>query len=190
MYSQDLIDFDEEIEEEESIIHHVLDPQKILENVEDDTSRSPREFQEDLNEVYEGETYRYDRETNQTGWWARFKESWKRFWEEIFGAQRDASNSNIMEILLRIGGIVLLGLVIYFVVRAIMNDEGSWIFGRASDKGVVNGIDVENNIHETDFIALVKQAKDENNYRLAVRYYYLWVLKNLSTNQRAYRIRC
>ncbi|NER16070.1 hypothetical protein [Spongiivirga citrea] len=181
-YAQEVVEPDTE-EKEESILHHVKDPRSVLEDAEDNSARSPREFQEDLNEIYEGEEYRYDRETNPTGWWARFKESWRRFWDELFGAQRDASASGVVRILYWIGGIALLGLVIYFIVRAIMNDEGNWIFGRASDKGVVNAIDVETNIHETDFIALVKQAKEEKNYRLAVRYYYLWVLKNLSSKE-------
>ncbi len=180
--AQEVDELDAE-EIEESILDRVVDPRPLLEDVEDDSTRSSREFQEDLNEIYEGEEYRYDRETNPTGWWARFKEGWRRFWQELFDTRRDASASGVVRILYWIGGIALLGLVIYFIVRAIMNDEGSWIFGRASDKGIVNAGDVETNIHETDFIALVKQAKEEQNYRLAVRYYYLWVLKNLSSRE-------
>ncbi|MFP2996016.1 DUF4129 domain-containing protein [Spongiivirga sp. MCCC 1A20706] len=183
MFSQDIIEVDEDEEEETSIIHGVLNPQEILDNVEDDSARNPREFPEDLNELYKGEEYRYDRETNPTGWWARFKESWRRFWAELFDTRRNASNSNFITLLYWIGGIALLALVVYFIVRAIMNDEGNWIFGRASDKGVVNGVDVETNIHETDFVALVQQAKEEKNYRMAVRYYYLWLLKNMSNKE-------
>ena len=65
-------------------------------------------------------------------------------------------------------------------MKAIINKEGHWIFGKSSDKSIIPITDIENNIFETNFITLIKNAENNNNHRLAIRYYYLWLLKTLS----------
>ena len=62
-----------------------------------------------------------------------------------------------------------------------MNDEGKWVFGKSSDKNIIPVTDVENNIHVADFKQLITEAEKDNNYRLAIRYYYLWLLKGLTS---------
>jgi hypothetical protein len=64
-----------------------------------------------------------------------------------------------------------------------MNDEGSWVFGKSSDKNIIPVTDIENNIHITNFKSLIEEAEKNNNYRLAIRYYYLWLLKSLTENE-------
>ncbi len=64
-----------------------------------------------------------------------------------------------------------------------MNDEGNWIFGRKSDKNNINATDIETNIHQTDFYAMVEEALLNNDYRSAIRYYYLLSLKRLSDKE-------
>ena len=71
----------------------------------------------------------------------------------------------------------------FFIVKAIINKEGKWVFGKSSDKSIIPVTDIENNIYEADFKSLIASAEGENNYRLAIRYYYLWLLKNLSQSE-------
>lgn len=71
-------------------------------------------------------------------------------------------------------------MVVFFIAKAIINREGNWVFGKSSDKNIIPVTDVETNIHATDFKTLIKNAENDNNFRLAVRYYYLWLLKTLS----------
>ena len=61
-----------------------------------------------------------------------------------------------------------------------MNSEGKWVFGKASDKSIIPVTDIEANIHAADFKTLIASAEAEHNYRLAIRYYYLWLLKALT----------
>jgi hypothetical protein len=72
---------------------------------------------------------------------------------------------------------------VFFIVKAIINKEGTWIFGKSSDKRIIPVTDIENNIYDTDFKALIADAEKENNHRLAIRYYYLWLLKTLSEEE-------
>ena len=90
----------------------------------------------------------------------------------------------IVEVILKVTGILIIIFVIYKIVMALMNDDGNWIFGRKSDKVNINPIDIEQDIHQTNFETLISEAISKNNYRLAIRYYYLSVLKRLSEEKK------
>jgi len=64
-----------------------------------------------------------------------------------------------------------------------MNGEGSWVFGKSSDKKVINYEEIEKNIHLVDFEKLIKETLKNGENRLAIRYYYLWLLKIMSAKQ-------
>ena len=42
---------------------------------------------------------------------------------------------------------------------------------------------VEENIHTIDFKEIIQQSKSNKEYRLTIRYYYLWLLKSLSDKE-------
>ena len=85
------------------------------------------------------------------------------------------------DLAIKIGGVLLFIIVIYFIFRAIINKEGAWVFGKSSDKSIIPVTDIETNILATEFKHLIEEAEGNFNYRLAIRYYYLWLLKKLST---------
>jgi hypothetical protein len=62
----------------------------------------------------------------------------------------------------------------------LINKEGNWIFGRNSDKINIDVTALDENILETNYEALIQKAVQANNYRLAIRYYYLKTLKKLA----------
>jgi len=64
-----------------------------------------------------------------------------------------------------------------------MNGEGRWVFGKSSDKKVINYDEIEKNLHLVDFEKLIKEATKSGENRLLIRYYYLWLLKKLSEKE-------
>ena len=74
------------------------------------------------------------------------------------------------------------GFVIYLIVRLIINKEGQWVFSKNKKKIMVSEM-VEENIHTIDFKEIIHQAKANKEYRLTIRYYYLWLLKSLSDKE-------
>ncbi len=72
--------------------------------------------------------------------------------------------------------IVLLG-VIYLFVKIFLNKEIRWIFKRKTDSENADYNGNIENISEVNFKNLVEEAVEKEDYRLAVRYYYLWLLK-------------
>ena len=147
--------------------------------VVDQSNLTIREF-DNLTEKYNDDDFIYEQAINSAGWWTRFKQQLSDFFRDLFNIKNKGQASDLVDLLLQIGGIILFLLVVYFIFKAIVNKEGQWVFGKKSDKSIIPVTDVENNIHTTNFKQLIAQAEQTNNYRLAIRYYYLWLLKKLT----------
>lgn len=76
--------------------------------------------------------------------------------------------------------LILIAAVIYLVF-ILLNEGGNGLFtsGRNKKLDSIQEITSEN-IENADIHALIKSAESEGNFRLAIRYYYLLVLKTLS----------
>lgn len=74
-----------------------------------------------------------------------------------------------------------LAFAVLYLVYILFNEGGSGLFSTKQHKKI-NSYDeiTAENIENTDINFLIKNAESSNNYRLAIRYYYLLVLKNLS----------
>ncbi|WP_298534508.1 hypothetical protein [uncultured Algibacter sp.] len=70
---------------------------------------------------------------------------------------------------------------VLFLIYILVNEGGSRLFSTKKNK-TINSYDniTAENIEGTDINNLIKNAENNNDYRLAVRYYYLLVLKTLS----------
>ena len=152
----------------------------IQDSVYVDTDPMDKREYENLKEKYNEEDFIYERSVEQSGWWTRFKKWLSDFFKDLFDFQSDAEASDAVSTFINIFFIILFILVVFFIAKAIINKEGNWVFGKSSDKNIIPIIDVETNIHVTDFKALIQHAENDNNFRLAIRYYYLWLLKTLS----------
>ncbi|MCL5129720.1 DUF4129 domain-containing protein [Algibacter sp. L4_22] len=145
-----------------------------------DTASVEKRHFENLKTLYTGEDYVYDRTVESSGWWTRFKQWLSEFLRDFFKMKGEKQSSAFTDIALKIGAVVVILLVIFFIFKAVMNSEGKWVFGKGSDKNIIPVSDIEANIHATDFKTLIASAEAEHNYRLAIRYYYLWLLKDLT----------
>lgn len=145
--------------------------------------RKERTFREGFKEDYTGSDFDYEPKIKKEKTrWERFKE-WLFYWlSRLLSSEGSGGKVTGLVIAVRIVAFLALGLVVYFIARALLNKDGYWIFGKASKKIAVQEID-EQNIHEMDFGKLVDDAARGNNYRLSVRYYYLWLLKKLSDRE-------
>ena len=160
--------------------HTAVRLQTMQDSVYIDTEPIERRQYDDLKDKYSGNEFIYERTVENSGWWSRFKQWLSDFFKNLFDINSDARASDFTDTALKIFYIVIFLLVVYFIVKAIINKEGNWVFGKSSDKNIIPVVDVENNIHEADFKTLISKAESEDNYRLAIRYYYLWLLKTLS----------
>lgn len=74
-----------------------------------------------------------------------------------------------------------LAAAVIYLVYIIFNEGGSGLFGSKKNKPLNNFEDITaQNIENADIHTLIKNAEKVEDYRLAVRYYYLLILKTLS----------
>lgn len=138
-----------------------------------------RQF-DNVKEKYQDDEFMYERTEANAGWWTRFKQWLNDLVKNLFNLNDAGQASKATDIALKIGGVIIFLLVIYFIFKAMINDEGKWVFGKSSGKRLIPVTDIENNIYATDFKQLIAEAENNQNYRLAIRYYYLWLLKGLT----------
>lgn len=142
-----------------------------------------RSFTPGFGDKYKGDPeFTYETKVRAKTLWDRFWEAIGNFFDRLFSSGDKATTTSAFEIIMRILAFLIIGFVVYMIVRVILKKEGMWIFGRSGKK--ITGSDViTENIHELDFSQLTEETKRDGNYRLAVRYYYLWVLKKLSARE-------
>ena len=145
----------------------------------DDSNLIERRF-EDLQSKYDSKDFIYERSVETSGWWTRFKQWLSDVIKDLFNYENRREAEKTVDVLIRIAGVLLFLSVVYFIVRAILNKEGQWVFGKSSDRSVISAKDIEGNIQAVDLKALIREAEKQKNFRLAIRYYYLLLLKNLS----------
>ncbi|SEQ83953.1 hypothetical protein SAMN05421824_2451 [Hyunsoonleella jejuensis] len=76
---------------------------------------------------------------------------------------------------------IILAMAVVYLAYALLNEGGTGLFTSSKNKNIErhDAITAEN-IENTDIHTLINQAENDNDYRLAIRYYYLLVLKTLS----------
>ena len=142
-----------------------------------------RNFDENFQKNYTDKAFIYEVIPPTRTAWDDFKEALARFLRDLFGIAGEGISGKTIELIMKIiAGIVIL-IVIYLIVKAIMNKEGNWIFGKSSDKKIIEYTESERNIHTIPFEKLIQEAIANNNKRLATRYYFLWLLKKLTDKQ-------
>lgn len=146
----------------------------------DSLSYQTRKFN-NLKEKYSSEDFNYNEKISDvnSSAWERFWSAVGNFFEQLFNFGNSEKTLSGLELLMRILAVLIILFVIYMIVKIIINKEGGWIFSSSERKiKVIN--DVIENIHTIDFKTIINNALLNNNYRLAIRYYYLWLLKSLS----------
>ncbi|WP_310558188.1 DUF4129 domain-containing protein [Flavobacterium sp.] len=140
-------------------------------------------FAKNFKKKYTDPSFIYEFKTPEKNAWDRFKEWLANFFKNLFSFNDSKSAVNFVEILLRTIAILIVVAVIYMIVKAIMNKEGQWIFGKNSDRKIINYDEIEKNLHLVDFEKLIQKSLESGENRLAIRYYYLWMLKKMSEKQ-------
>ncbi len=145
------------------------------------TTIKQKKFEVDFQKKYNTEAYNYEPkiEKKETSAWDNFIAKCKAFLARLFSFSSTGVGFSFFEILLKIliySGIIW---VIYMIIKLILQQEGNWIFSRKNKKIIPNNLDSDN-IHTINFKETIATYKQNQEFRMATRYYYLWLLKSLS----------
>ncbi|MBL7788201.1 MAG: hypothetical protein JNL75_00040 [Chitinophagales bacterium] len=139
-----------------------------------------RKFDSNFKAKYNTDHFIYEPKVQKYSQWDQFKEWFFRWLREFFDLQDKNAASEWFEYLQYFLAFLLVTVVAFFIIKAIINKEGGWIFGRDSKTDTIDQHNVEEKLHLANFSELLTNAKRKNDYRLAIRFYYLWLLRKLS----------
>ncbi|MDI1316504.1 DUF4129 domain-containing protein [Flavobacterium sp.] len=129
---------------------------------------------------YKATEFQYEVVIAQKGAWERFEE-WLAYWfKKIFGLSSMDTSSKYVEYTLKTIAGLIVAYVIYLIVKIILNKEGQWIFGKSTTRKILTDEEIEKNLIYVDFEKLLQETLKNGDNRLAIRYYYLWLLKRLA----------
>ncbi|MFK7749282.1 MAG: DUF4129 domain-containing protein [Kordia sp.] len=159
-----------------------VDPSPVQQTpVKEDTSyKDPKQFDDDFKERYSDSDYAYDSEATEKNWIARIIDWIETTVQDWFNLDTQEQASDVVKDIINIFYVLIVILVVFFIARALMDGEGRWVFGKQSNRRMINYEDVETDIHVTDFDQLIEESITKTDYRLAIRYQYLNMLKQLS----------
>lgn len=136
-----------------------------------------RNFDDDLSQKYTGSEFDYSSQEGEAQNLIKRFLNWSFNWiDRSFGINIPPYTLQIIEWLIYV---LMGGLIIYLFVRFFSGENFSAVF----TKKATSVLDInlsEDHIENVDLDALIKSALEEKDYRLAVRYQYLRVLKTLS----------
>ena len=141
------------------------------------------QFEPSFKEKYNSEDFVYEEKSKEENIWERFKEWLSELFSRLFKLSDNESAMNIVDMVLSTLAILIVLFVVYLIVKSILNKDGRWIFGKNSDRGLINYDEIEKNLHLVDFEKLIRQSIQSDEKRLTIRYYYLWLLKKMSEKQ-------
>lgn len=146
----------------------------------DTTKTTVTHFEKRFNERYNSDDFDYQEKKIEEGLWERFKRWLNDKLRQIFGSPDSDKTFDIASIIFKTIAIAIILFAIYFIIKAILNKEGNWVFGKSTTKKIIQYEDIERNLQNVDFEKLINSTLQQGNTRLAVRYYYLWILKKMS----------
>jgi len=148
-------------------------------NVQIDSSRViEKQFSEDLSKKYQGNEFDYESsfEGEAQNFIARAIYWFMNKVADTFGFQIDPGTYKIIELLFY--GILIV-IALYIIIRLLVGTKASSFFSKKSSQLAPLNIQ-EEHIESVDLDKFIRDALARNNYRLAVRYMFLKILRELS----------
>jgi len=148
--------------------------------IDENSVLQERRMYEDLKEKYTGDEFNYETNTGES------KNLLARFIKWLFQGIGDAVGINISPNTLLVLEYIIYGLmgilVIYLLIRIFINEKFNSIFTKKA-KAILDIDLTEQHIEVIDLDSLMSAALKNKDYRLAIRYQYLKILKQLSQKE-------
>ncbi|MDH6252084.1 hypothetical protein M2347_001811 [Chryseobacterium sp. H1D6B] len=152
----------------------------LLQHPVSENTVHPKKFQEDLSSRYKGNEFDYSTSKPRESFWQKLQRKIAKIIQSIFGETSLETSANVTWIIIRLFAIILIGFLLYFIVKYLIGKNGNLFFGKKNRKMIINEEELHENIHEINFPESIAGFERTGDYRSAVRYQFLFVLKKLS----------
>ena len=158
----------------------IKEPKEVQYDI--DTAIEPLSLEKDALKKYkEDKDFDYTENLAEESWWTKFKSWVKKIWYKflhwLFG---DFEGNGFLSFLIQVlPYLIILGLIIFLGWLFYRLNPGASVLA-SKEKPQVFFTEEEEIIRSQDIKKLIEKALENSDYRLAVRYYYLLILKRLT----------
>ncbi len=151
----------------------------------DKSDIAPVQFQKSDLDTYKNDSkFNYEEVKTESTWFTDvinwFYNLLRRFFEWIFGV---GNAEGYLAVFLEILPYLLLALFLYLVIRFFVRSNIQGKGKKNKNPNMVSLSEDEHIIKNEDIEQLIKNALNDKNYRLAIRYHYLFILQLLSEHE-------
>lgn len=137
-------------------------------------------FRSNYRKNYQSKDFDYSQSKPRESLWDRVMRKVNKLIHYILSKINPTQSLNWVDALVKIMALLVVGVALYFIIKFLASKNGLLFLGKKAPKTNIQNRDVVENIHEIDFPKTISTFELEKNYRAAVRYQFLWVLKKLS----------
>lgn len=142
-----------------------------------------KNFKDQFQSKYKGEDYNYTTVKPKESLWKKLQKKLIQFLNTIFGNIDPNKSVNYADNILRFFAIVLGGLILYFLIKIFLNKNGNFFFSKKNKKLNIHNENLQENIHEINFPESIANFEQQKDYRSAIRYQFLLILKKMSAQK-------
>lgn len=140
----------------------------------------PKNFKPHIPSRYKGKDFDYTTVKPRMSFWEKLMNKIGRLLDSIFGETVFTKTGNFAGVLIRLFAILLVGFLLYFIVKYLIANGGVSFFGKKNRKVDIREEELNENIHEINFPESILKFEKSGDFRSAVRYQFLYTLKKLS----------
>ncbi|MBW8524639.1 DUF4129 domain-containing protein [Chryseobacterium chendengshani] len=152
----------------------------LLKNPVSENTVYPKSFKENIKSRYKGNEFDYSTSKPRESFWDKLMRKVLKIVQSVFGETSLESSAKITTTIIRLFAIILVGFLLYFIVKFLIGKNGNLFFGKRNKKVVITDEELHENIHEINFPESIVAFERSKDYRSAIRYQFLFVLKKLS----------
>lgn len=172
----------------DSVVHlykDILKTDSLLKNtnIQTDNLLFEKKWQENFRKNYQTEDFDYSASKPKTSFWERLTNAVNRLLEYIFGDINGLKVNQVTEAVINIIAILSLAILLYVLIVFLMKKDGNWIFGKRNPQISIPSNDIVENIHEINFPQTIAKYEQEKDFRSAIRYQFLYMLKKLTDSK-------
>ncbi|MCW1963245.1 DUF4129 domain-containing protein [Chryseobacterium viscerum] len=152
----------------------------LMKNPVSENAVYPKTFKENIPSRYKGNEFDYSVSKPRESFFQKLMRKLNQIIQGIFGETALTKSAEFTTVLIRLFAIILVGFLLYFIIRYVMGKDGNFLFGKKNKKLDINVQELHENIHEINFPESIAKFEMAGDYRSAVRYQFLFILKKLS----------
>lgn len=150
---------------------NIVGQNMTLPNTPNEIRILPESFKDD----YQSEVYNYNESVSLI---TKFKIWLLQKLSELFEVNNDDA-FYVFDTIKYIFYFLVIALAVYLLAKMILGKEGRWLFKRNKTNDIDPDYAIEEDIQSVNFDELIEKALKQNDYRLAIKYHYFYLLKKL-----------